>query len=193
MKAAHEPISRHMIELKYRLHLYWGKAAGINHVISYLRNPSPSINLRLLRDFGATIGEGSRIKRAVIIDNSYEDEGSCGDLSHLSIGKNCYVGDEVFFDLADRITLRDDVVVSARVSFITHMDCNRSPYLDRVFPAHRAGITVEDGAWIGFGAIILPGVTIGKESAVAAGAVVDTDIESRSLYAGMPARKIREF
>ena len=56
-----------------------------------------------------------------------------------------------------------------------------------------ADIVIEDGCWIGAGAIILPGVTIKMGVVVAAGSVVTKDCEENCLYAGNPARKIKEL
>jgi acetyltransferase-like isoleucine patch superfamily enzyme len=52
-------------------------------------------------------------------------------------------------------------------------------------------VVIEDGAWIGLGATILPGVTIGHGSVVAAGAVVDQDVPPDSYMVGNPARLVR--
>ena len=54
-------------------------------------------------------------------------------------------------------------------------------------------IIVEDYAWIGAGSIILQGVRIGKGSVVAAGAVVNKDVEAYTLVGGVPARFIRQL
>lgn len=54
-------------------------------------------------------------------------------------------------------------------------------------------IVIEDCVWIGAGAIILPGVSIGHKSVVAAGSVVTRPVPSGVLVAGVPARVIREF
>ena len=54
-------------------------------------------------------------------------------------------------------------------------------------------IRVEDGVWIGAGAIILGGVTIGRGAVVGAGAVVTRDVEPNSVVVGSPARKIRSL
>ena len=55
----------------------------------------------------------------------------------------------------------------------------------------RAKIVVEDGAWIGAGAIVLEGVTIGRGAVVAAGSVVRQDVPAGMVAAGVPARLIR--
>ena len=53
------------------------------------------------------------------------------------------------------------------------------------------GVTIEDEVWIGYGAIVLPGVTVGRRSIVGAGAVVTRDVPPRSVVAGNPARVLR--
>lgn len=52
--------------------------------------------------------------------------------------------------------------------------------------------TVEDDVWIGYGAIVLSGVTIGRGSVIAAGAVVASDVERYSVVAGVPAKKVAQ-
>lgn len=54
-------------------------------------------------------------------------------------------------------------------------------------------ITIHDGCWICAGAVIIPGVTIGKRSVVAAGAVVTRDVPSQSLVAGVPAEVKKRY
>jgi len=83
-------------------------------------------------------------------------------------------------------------------------DCHIGPYtliLDnayhRVEPERRLErppsepIIIEDNVWIGARAILMPGVTIGRDSCVGAGSVVTTSVEPRTLVAGVPARPIR--
>jgi len=170
-----------------------GKVFGISYIIGYLRNPDPLITIKLLRAFGAKIGKRTTIKRSIFLDNVYHDQNSSGDFSHLKIGNNCYIGDCTYFDLADEVIIKNNVVISGEVSFVTHADCNRSNYLEKIFPRKYGRIMVEDGAWIAFKSTILDGVTIGENSIVAAHSLVKEDIEKCSLYAGVPARKIRSL
>jgi acetyltransferase-like isoleucine patch superfamily enzyme len=54
-------------------------------------------------------------------------------------------------------------------------------------------VTIGDDIWIGANAVILPGVTIGNHSVIAAGAVVTKDVPPHTLVAGVPAKKIKEL
>jgi galactoside O-acetyltransferase len=53
-----------------------------------------------------------------------------------------------------------------------------------------APIEIEDDVWIGAGAIVLPGVTVGRGAVIGAGAVVTRSVEALSIVAGVPAREI---
>ena len=161
--------------------------------IPYLRNPSPALSVPLLRRLGAKVGEMSTVKRSIFLDNVYEDANSCGTLNYLEIGTNCYIGDCVYFDLSNRIRIEDNAVVSGRVSFVTHADCNRSEFLRERFPRQSARIKVGRGAWVGFGATLLNGVALGEEAVVAASSLVRDSIPSREVWAGTPARCIRRL
>jgi len=166
---------------------------GISHVVRYLRNPNPLLTVKLLRAFGAQVGNRTTIKRSVLLDNVFEDEQSTGNFSNLKIGENCYVGDEVYFDLANEVQIHDNAVVSGRVSFITHADCNRSFLLAEKFPRKCEPIIVNCGAWIGFGATILPGVVVGPNSVIGASSLQREDTEEFGVYVGAPATKVREI
>lgn len=163
------------------------KVFGVSVAVRYLRNPNPRVTVRLLRTFGAHVGDRVTIKRGLLLDNAYEDENSAGDLSHLIIGANCYIGEGVYFDLADRVILEDDVVISGNVSIVTHADCNRAPYLSKAFPRRNGPVHIKRGAWIGFGATVLHGTTVGAHAVVAAHALLRTDAAPKTVYAGTPA------
>lgn len=166
---------------------------GLSYVVSYLRNPNPRITVNILRRFNALIGNKTTIKRSIYIDNAFEDKDSTSDFSNIIIGNNCYIGDKVFFDLANQIIIENNSVISANVSFITHSDCNRSEVLSKKFPRECNPITICTGSWIGASATILNGITVGQNTLVAAGAVLLENADSDSLYAGIPAKKIKSL
>lgn len=166
------------------------RVLGIRELVRYLRAPNPGITAWLLCRFGARVGDGTTFKGAIVLDNVNQDRNSTGDLSHLTIGTNCYIGDDVYFDLADRIIIGNNALVSGRVSLITHADCNRSPVLAPLHPRKTGPVYVGDGAWLGFGATVLCGVKIGANSLVGAGSVVTRPVEPGTTCAGVPARPI---
>lgn len=109
---------------------------------------------------------------------------------NVSIGDFCGVNHGVFIVGHSRIEIGSYVVLSARCMLLdTGLD--KAEFLSRDFPRHVSGpIKIEDGAWIGAGAIILAGVTVGRKAIVGAGAVVTRDVPAHSVVAGNPAKII---
>jgi acetyltransferase-like isoleucine patch superfamily enzyme len=142
----------------------------------------------LLRHHGARIGDNIEIHSPLVIHNASPATGR--HYANLMIGHGCYFGREVFFDLKDQIVIEDQVTVSMRVMLLTHTDVGRSPVATRVPPSH-APIVIRRGAYLGAGAIILPGVEIGAEAVVGAGAVVTHSVLPATMVAGVPARVLR--
>jgi acetyltransferase-like isoleucine patch superfamily enzyme len=95
----------------------------------------------------------------------------------------CYVGRDCLFDeeAPELITIADGATISARVVIATH-DFWRGTV---------APVVIERSAFIGIGAILLPGVTIGERAVVAAGSVVTKSVEPWTIVGGSPARLIR--
>ncbi|BDI28729.1 hypothetical protein CCAX7_007800 [Capsulimonas corticalis] len=109
---------------------------------------------------------------------------------NLTIGANCWFNAHVYLDLNAPILIGNGVGIGHHVTIVTSSHEIGSP-------AMRAGllvprpVTIENGAWIGAGAMILPGVTIGAGAVVAAGAVVSKDVAPNTLVGGVPAKLIR--
>lgn len=101
---------------------------------------------------------------------------------HLDLGERVFVNQNcTFLDYAG-IRLADRVLVAPRVAFITVGHPVGTD--DRKVWLTGGPIDVHENVWIGAGATILPGVTIGRDAVVAAGAVVTDDVPPRSLVTG---------
>ncbi len=117
-----------------------------------------------------------------------------GAASRITIGKGCFINSGVRFECAPEVTIKigDRVQIGSQCSFET---MNHSVVL--LEKNKRGGfpksIVIEDDVWIASRVSVLPGVTIGKGSVVAAGAVVTKDVPSFSLVGGIPARIIRKI
>jgi acetyltransferase-like isoleucine patch superfamily enzyme len=110
----------------------------------------------------------------------------------LHIGADCIINSPLFLDLSAEIWIGDRVSIGHHGVFVTaHHDVGP--------PDFRAGtniprpIRVDDGCWIAARSTILPGITIGKSSIVASGALVAENVPSNVLVGGVPARLIRSL
>lgn len=111
----------------------------------------------------------------------------------VKIGKNSTIGLNVLLDnvYPNFISIGENVAVSGQNYILCHSapPSQFSPY----FESYVAPIVIEDNAWIAIGAIILPGVTIGKGSIVSAGAVVTKDVPPYTVVGGVPAKFIKKL
>jgi len=142
----------------------------------------PPVRIFILRILGARIGTGTVIMNCRFI-NTYHY-----GYRKLVIGNHCYIGDDALLDLRGGITLEDSVTIGNRVSIISHMNVGFSDHpLQKIYPTSESVVLCKRGSYVATAAVILPGVTIGKESAVAAGAVVTKSIPDHVMAAGVPA------
>lgn len=145
--------------------------------------PFPHLRVFYLRLLGSHIGKDSIIHQIKFI-NLYRK-----GLRGLKIGSCCFLADEVLLDLADKIILEDHVTLAVRSSIFTHTNVGYKDHpLQKYFPKFSKPVKIKRGSFIGANAIILPGVTIGEDSFVAAGAVVTKDMPPKTLVAGVPAK-----
>lgn len=122
---------------------------------------------------------------------------------NIHIGNNVTVNTGCTFVDCNKITIGNNVLIAPNVQIytVTHpieLDERLTPvetpqgkeYVRHTFALP---VTIEDGCWIGGGAIILPGITIGKGSVIGAGSVVTKNIPANSLAVGNPCRVIRKI
>ena len=107
---------------------------------------------------------------------------------HIKLGKNIFINHACSFLDLGGITIQDDVLIGPKVNLITEnhpVDPAKRKYFEL------KSILIKRNAWIGAGATILPGVTIGENSIVAAGAVVNRDAPDNTIVGGIPAKIIK--
>lgn len=122
--------------------------------------------MRYLRRLGAKIGRGCAILNSI-----------------QNFGAEPYL-----IEIGDRVTL------TAGVRLITHDGASRL-FRDKLPNSSRYGnrfgtVVIRDESFIGYGAVLLPGITIGPNSIVGAGSVVNKSVPPNMVYAGVPARPI---
>lgn len=117
---------------------------------------------------------------------------NCDYGCNISIGDGCIINCNVTILDTNKVELGKNVFIAPGVviSAATH-PLNAKLRTERNFICHP--VTIRDCAWIGANAVILPGVTIGENAVVAAGAVVTEDVPDNCLVGGVPAKVIKEI
>ena len=113
------------------------------------------------------------------------------EVSHpwrMTFGRNSIVGPHVLLDARGGITVGDNVNVSSHTRIQTAKHLIDDPGFDAAFEP----VVLGDRVWVGLGATILGGVTVGEGAVVAAGAVVTRDVAPWTVVGGTPARQIGE-
>jgi len=136
--------------------------------------------LKLLNAIGYDIGEGTKVV------------GPFHCSAELHIGKNCYINRNFNIYGLGKVTIGDNCDIAPDVTFFTggHYvgDVSR-----RAGPGRSYEITVGNGTWICGRTSILGDIKIGDSCVLAAGALVNKDVQDNSMVAGVPAKKIKEL
>jgi acetyltransferase-like isoleucine patch superfamily enzyme len=120
--------------------------------------------------------------------------------NRLTFGNDCYVGKyctiEVDGHIGNGVLIANSVGLVGRDDHDIHEVgslISRARWIgDPAYNPDRSSIKVEDDVWIGYGAVVLSGVTIGRGAVVAAGSVVTKDVPSYAVVAGNPARVLAQ-
>ena len=152
----------------------------------------------LLFQFNHTLPSKQQEKAHILTDllGSFGEHSYIEQPFHANWGKNTYFGKNVYanfgLSLVDdtRIEIQDEVMIGPNVTLCagTHP---LSPELRLKKAQFNLPIVIEKNVWIGAGAIILPGVTIGENSVIGAGSIVTKNIPKNVLAYGSPCKVIR--
>jgi maltose O-acetyltransferase len=130
------------------------------------------------RLFGVKIGRGSTIHMGA---RFY-------DPKNITIGEDSILGDHIFLDGRDKVTIGNHVDIASQVLIYN----SEHDLASEDFHARNEPVEIGDYVFIGPRAIILPGVRIGRGAVVGAGAVVTKDVPDFTIVGGVPAVKIGE-
>lgn len=128
--------------------------------------------------------------------NKVDSSFMCFPPFYTDFGKNITVGKNVFFNTGcsfqDRggINIGDGTMIGMNVTIAT---LNHGLPLETRNVTYPSPVIIGDNVWIGSNATILPGVTIGDNSVVAAGAVVTKDVPANTVVAGVPAKELKKL
>lgn len=135
----------------------------------------------LLTELFGSFGAGAVVKPTLRCDYGY----------NISIGERTFMNYDCLLLDCNRITIGDDVQIAPGVHIYTATHpidaAVRRSGLEYALP-----VSIGDGVWLGGGAIVCPGVTIGENTVVGAGSVVTRDLPANVVAAGNPCRIIRK-
>ena len=133
------------------------------------------------------VGEGTRVWAFAHVLAGARIGADCNICDHVFVENDVFIGDRVTIKCGvqvwDGVTLADEVFVGPNVTF-TNDPMPRS----KIYPAEYAKTVVGQGASLGGGSVILPGLRIGRSAMVGAGAVVTKDVPPNAIVVGNPAR-----
>lgn len=140
-----------------------------------------------------TLGKGVYIGAFTVIDSTnysikYKN-------SKLIIGENTYIGELNNLRASGGIiSIGANCLISQNVSIIAanHNTEKSSHIREQEWSTNKNGVTIDEDVWVGAGSIILPGVKIGKGAIIAAGSLINKDVEPYTIVGGIPAKKIRD-
>ncbi len=151
----------------------------INYYIFNSSFPWPyRLKIFLLRLFGAKVGAGLIIKIKVRIKNPWR----------LIIGDHCWIGESVWIDNLENVTLGSNVSISQGAMLLT----GNHDYTKSNFPYRLGRIEIEDGVWIGAKSVVCPGVICRSHSILTVNSVATKELNAWGIYSGNPAILVRK-
>ncbi|MDP9049058.1 MAG: WcaF family extracellular polysaccharide biosynthesis acetyltransferase [Bacteroidota bacterium] len=131
----------------------------------------------LLRLFGANIGHEVEIKPNVNIKYPW----------HLTIGNEVWIGENVWIDSLVPVIIGNNICISQGAIILTGSHDYKKPSFNLL----TGSVILEDGVWIGAGAIVNKSITVASHAVLTSGSVATGNLEPYSIYQGNPAVKIR--
>jgi len=140
--------------------------------------PINFIKVRLLKMFGARVGEGLIIKPHVSIKYPWR----------LTVGSHVWIGEHVWIDNLGDVTIEDNVCISQGAMLL----CGNHDYRKITFDLIIGNIHLKKGSWIGAKSIVCPNVVVGSHALLAVGSVATQNLNEYTIYQGNPAVAVKE-
>ncbi len=140
--------------------------------------PIYRLKIFLLKMFGAQMGRNISIKPHVNIKYPW----------NLTVGDHVWIGENVWLDSLVMITIGQNACISQGATLLT----GSHNYKKNTFNLITGPVTLEDGVWIGAGAIVNQGITAASHAMLSSGSVATKNMEAYSVYQGNPAVKVRQ-
>jgi acetyltransferase-like isoleucine patch superfamily enzyme len=167
------------VKIKFKKRMSVGKSLTLGQ----------NVQINALSKKGIVIGNN-----VSILDNSIIDcTGVIKDLGEgLKIGNNVGIAQNAFIQVRGMVEIKDNVIFGPNVSIFSE----NHVFSDVELPVNKQGVTrkgvvIEEGVWLATRVVVLDGVTIGKNSVVAAGSIVTKDVPPYAVVGGVPARMIK--
>ena len=140
-------------------------------------NPFNSLRKAILRLFGAKIGKGVILKHRVIVKFPW----------NLEIGDHTWIGEAVWIENQGKVKIGPNCCLSQGAVLMTGNHDYKKPTFDLIVKP----ITLQEGVWIGAGAMVTQGVTCHSHAVLGVLSVASKDLEPYTIYAGNPCQVIR--
>lgn len=165
---------------------------------------------RLTREYYLTDYKEAEKKKQILTEllGKLGDNVAIDTPFYCDYGKNIFIGDNVIININctfvdnSKITIGNHVLIASNVQLYTashptapeeRLICDWQEKGCAWFSTYSEPITIKDGAWLGGGVIVLPGVTIGENAVIGAGSVVTRSIPDNCVAVGNPCKPIRYF
>lgn len=174
-----------------------GETISVNDLMGYRMREASFVTKKLLiRMNGSSDPAEIRTLLSQITNSDIDESVAVFTPLYINYGKHTKIGKNVFINFnctildLGGVTIEDGVLIAPNVNLLSEGHPLSPQNRHDLVPGH---IHIKQNAWIGANATVLPGVSVGKNSIVAAGAVVSKDVPDNTIVGGIPAKVLKDL